>query len=267
MEIDKLFSVKDKVAVVTGGSRGIGKMIASHLVQNGCKVYIASHPMDEEQNIATAKEINCEPVVVDVTMMDSIKRLVSYISDRENHVDILVNNAGAAIYHKIEDITEESYKIVNDVNQKAILFMIQQFIPLLSGGYHYDGGTVVNLSSVVGTYNTASSHIGVDYMSAKAGQNRMTAMLAQELASKKITVNGIAPGATETVMLGAPDVTYDPKIYKKVNPLGRFVEPEDVGAAVIYLSSKAGSYMTGQILVLDGGLSQSINQSEEWLLV
>jgi len=263
MKIDKLFSVEGKVAVVTGGSRGIGRMIATHLVQNGCKVYIASHHTDEQENIATAKEIGCEPgVVVDVTMLDSIKRLVDHISAREEHVDILVNNAGVAQMRKIEDITEEDYKLVHDVNQKAILFMTQQFIPLLSGG-----GTVINLSSITGSYNTAVTHPGADYMAAKAGQNRMTTMLAQELASKKITVNGIAPGAVETSMIGENGIHYDRDIYvNKVNPSGRFVEPEDLGAAVLYLSSRAGSYMTGQILVLDGGLSQSSTNSNEWII-
>jgi NAD(P)-dependent dehydrogenase (short-subunit alcohol dehydrogenase family) len=264
MKIEDLFSVQGKVAVVTGGSRGVGKMIASHLVENGCKVYIASHHTDEQENIATAKEIGCEPgVVVDVTMLDSIKRLVDHISAREEHVDILVNNAGVAQMRKIEDITEEDYKLVHDVNQKAILFMTQQFIPLLSGG-----ASVINLSSITGLYNAAVTHAGVDYMSAKAGQNRMTAMLAQELASKKIIVNGIAPGAVETNMIGENGIHHDRDIYvNKVNPLGRFVEAEDLGSAVIYLSSKAGSYMTGQILVLDGGVSQSQTNSDEWLLI
>lgn len=264
MMIEDLFSVQGKVAVVTGGSRGIGKMIASHLVQNGCKVYIASHHIDEQENIATANEIGCEPgVVVDVSMLDSIKKLVKHISAREEHVDILVNNAGVSQMRKIEDITEEDYKLIHDVNQKAILFMTQQFIPLLTGG-----AAIINLSSITSLYNAATTHAGVDYMSAKAGQNRMTALLAQELASKKITVNGIAPSATETDMIGQPGINYDRDIYiNKINPLKRFIEPEDVGAAVIYLSSRAGSYTTGQILVLDGGVSQSQTNSDEWILI
>tara|TARA_R100001377_G_C3179691_1_gene106151 strand:- start:317 stop:1120 length:804 start_codon:yes stop_codon:yes gene_type:complete len=262
MKIEKLFSVQGKVAVVTGGGRGIGKMIASHLVQNGCKVYIASHPIDEQENIDTAKEIGCKAVPADVTNLESIRRLVKHISVRETHVDILVNNAGVARSDELEYITEETYDLVHGVNQKAILFMVQQFLPLLEGG-----ASVINLSSVVGSYNTPATGAGADYMSAKAGQNRMTAMLAQQLAGRKITVNGIAPGATETSMLGQPGITYDQNIYiNKINPLKRFVEPQDVGSAVIYLSSKAGSYMTGQILVLDGGVSQSQTNSDDWVI-
>ena len=246
MKIEDLFSVEGKVAVVTGGSRGIGRMIATHLVQNGCKVYIASHHVDEQENIATAEEIGCEPIVVDVTMKDSIKKLVDYVSEREDHVDILVNNAGRIVASKIEDITEESYDLVQNVNLKSIIFVTQQFLPLLEGC-----ASVINLSSIIGLYNTTVTHCGADYMATKAGQNRMTAMLAQELCSRKITVNGIAPGAVETTMLGDNGIHYDRDIYvNKINPSGRFAEAEDLGAAVLYLSSKAGSYMTGQILVL-----------------
>lgn len=272
MKIEDLFSVQGKVAVVTGGSRGIGKMIASHLVQNGCKVYIASHHVDEQENMATSQEIGCEPgVVVDVTNMDSIKKLVTYISEREEHVDILVNNAGVLnavdengnISMNIEDVTEEAYDFNHNVNQKSILFVTQQFIPLLSGG-----AAVINMSSIVGLHQTSlHPRQRADYVANKAGQNKLTAILAQQLSSKKITVNGIAPGAVETIMLGKNGIHYDRDIYiNKTNPLGRFAEPEDLGAAVIYLSSKAGTHMTGQILVLDGGLSQSSTHTTEWLI-
>jgi NAD(P)-dependent dehydrogenase (short-subunit alcohol dehydrogenase family) len=273
MKIEDLFSVQGKVAVVTGGSRGIGKMIASHLVQNGCKVYIASHPVDEQENIVTSHEIGCEPgVIVDVTNMDSIKKLVNHISEKEEHVDILVNNAGVlnalpdengVISMKVEDITEEAYDFNHNVNQKSILFVTQQFIPLLSGG-----AAVINLSSIVGLHQTSlHPRQRVDYVANKAGQNKLTAILAQQLSSKKITVNGIAPGPVETGMLGENGINYDRDIYiNKTNPSGRFAEPEDLGAAVIYLSSKAGTHMTGQILVLDGGLSQSSTHTTEWLI-
>jgi len=105
------------------------------------------------------------------------------------------------------------------------------------------------------------------YVASKAGQNKLTAMLAVELASKNITVNGIGPAAVETGMIGQHGVDYDRNMYtRKINPLGRFVEAEDLGAAVIYLSSRAGSYITGQILILDGGLGMSLNNSSDWLL-
>ena len=159
MKTIDLFSVEGKVAVVTGGSRGIGKMIASHLVENGCKVYIASHPDDIDENRNTAVELGCKDVPVDVTDLDSIKRLVSHISEREEQVDILVNNAGAVYLSNVEDVTEESYDINHNVNQKSIIFMVQQFLPLLEAA----GASVINLSSVVGSYNTPATGAGADY--------------------------------------------------------------------------------------------------------
>ena len=201
-------------------------------------------------------------------MKDSIKKLVDYVSEREDHVDILVNNAGQLAGANLEDVTEEDYDRVGNVNQKAVLFMVQQFLPLLEKSVR---ASVVNISSYIGGHNTTDPYppqaMSAHYVASKAGQNKLTAMLAVELASKNITVNGIGPAAVETGMIGQHGVDYDRNMYtRKINPLGRFVEAEDLGAAVIYLSSRAGSYITGQILILDGGLGMSLNNSSDWLL-
>ena len=151
---------------------------------------------------------------------------------------------------KLEDVTEEAYDFNHNVNQKSILFVTQQFIPLLSGG-----AAVINLSSIVGLHQTSlHTRQRADYVANKAGQNKLTAILAQQLSSKKITVNGIAPGAVETIMLGENGIHYDRDVFiNKTNPLGRFAELSEISSAVVFLASEAASMITGTSLLVDGG--------------
>jgi NAD(P)-dependent dehydrogenase (short-subunit alcohol dehydrogenase family) len=267
MEIEKLFSVEGKVALITGASRGIGKMIASQLRENGAKVYIATHPMDQEENIKTAQEIGCIPLDVDVTNLDSIKQMVKDLQKSEYHLDILVNNAGTCFDTPLKEIKRKDWQYVIDLNLKSVFFMTQQLLfMLLKNATPENRSSVINIGSISGLENVGVNHNGAAYFASKAGQHFLSKVLAGDLVQNCINVNTIAPGPAETGILGRKGIDYNRDMYmEQMNPSGRFAEAEDLGAAVILLSSTAGSYIVGETLVIDGGLITSSHHSNEWI--
>ena len=267
MEIDKLFSVEGKVALITGGSRGIGKMIAQQLRENGATVYIASHPMDEEENIKTAQEIQCNPLNVDVTNVNSIKQMVKDLQKSEDHIDILVNNAGTCFDTPSKDIKRKDWQYIIDLNLKSVFFVTQKLLyMLLKNATPENRSSVINIGSISGLENVGVNHNGAAYFAAKSGQHFLSKVLAGDLVQNCINVNTIAPGPTETGILGRKGIDYDRDMYmKQLNPSGRFAEAEDIGAAVILLSSTAGSYIAGETLAIDGGLIASSHHSNDWI--
>jgi NAD(P)-dependent dehydrogenase (short-subunit alcohol dehydrogenase family) len=253
-----LFSVEGKVALVTGGSRGIGYMIARGYVENGVKTYITARKADACQ--AAAKELSahgqCIAIPVDVATAEGVASLAKEITAREPKLHILVNNAGANWAEPVDTYTESGWDKVHDVNLKAVFFLTQKLLPQLrAAGTHVDPARVINVGSIDGLHVP-----GLDtyaYSSSKAGVHHLTRVLARRLAGEHITVNAIAPGPFESKMMAETLRTFGDAI-KMACPRGRIGEPEDMAGVAIYLASRAGAYVTGAVIPVDGGLATTV---------
>lgn len=262
VDMKNLFSVKGKVALVTGGSRGIGEMMAEGLVENGARVYISARKADAcEATAARLSEIGkqaggeCISIPADLSTANGIARLVQELSAQESQLDVLVNNAGATWGAPLEDFPSDAFDKVMNINVKAVFELTTKLLPLLRASASApDPARVIVTSSIEGI--TTSSQTNYPYSASKAGVIHLSKHLAKELAAEHITVNCIAPGPFESKMMAF--VTDDPKMRAELAasvPLQRIGEPEDMAGAVIYLASKAGAYVTGQTLVVDGGIT------------
>lgn len=248
-----LFSVAGKVALVTGGSRGIGLMIARGLVENGVKTYISSRSAEacDEAVAELSPHGDCIALPADLSQMDEIERLTAELAAREDKLHILVNNAGTAWGAAIGEVPEIGWDKVMDLNAKALFFLTQALLPRLeAAGTQADPARVINIGSVDGlgipqleTYS---------YPASKAAVHHLTHVLAHHLGPRHITVNAVAPGPFETKMMDYTLANHGEEI-KRVVPRGRVGEPEDMAGVVIYLSSRAGAYVTGAVIPVDGG--------------
>ncbi len=252
--IENLFAVKDKVALVTGGSRGIGKMIAQAYVENGMRVYIASRK--KEACDATAEELSefgfCKSVPADVTSAEGRGALVSTITEQEESLDVLVNNAGASWGASFESYPEKGYDKVVDVNLKAPFFLTQQFIPLLArNSSTLNPSRVINVGSIDGLRVAGTANFA--YGPSKAAIHHLTKNLAVVLGGKGITVNAVAPGPFESKMTEELLKHFEDHINKSC-PLGRIGAPEDMAGVALYLASAASAYVNGAVIPVDGGI-------------
>jgi NAD(P)-dependent dehydrogenase (short-subunit alcohol dehydrogenase family) len=253
MDIPGLFSVKGRVALVTGGSAGIGRMIAAGLAAAGARVYICAR--NAEKMASVAAEIGGEVVGLagDVSTVNGIEALVGQIAAREPALHILVNNAGTLSDAPIDAFSEEQWDSVLDLNLKAPFFLLQKLLPLLrAGGSAERPAAVINIGSV-GALKIGPREV-YSYQASKGAIHWLTKSLAKKLAPENITVNAIAPGFFEsemTVITG--DVMR--KMVESAVPRGRTGTPEDVAGAAIYLASRAGAYVTGSVIAVEGGLS------------
>ncbi|MEV7965044.1 SDR family oxidoreductase [Sphaerisporangium sp. NPDC088356] len=250
-----LFSVEGKTVVVTGGSRGIGKMIASGFVAAGATVYISSRKAAEVEK--TAAELGCVAVPADLSTPEGIETLVSAVTAREDRLDVLVNNAGATWGAPLEEYPEHAFDKLWGINVKGVFYLTQRFLPLLRAAASADDpARVINIGSIDGLRVPVVENYA--YSAAKAGVHMLTRHLAHTLASEFITVNAIAPGPFESKMMAyALD---DPQMRATIEthvPLGRIGRPDDMAGAAIYLSSRAGAYLTGAVIPVDGGISTS----------
>lgn len=247
-----LFNLKGKVAVVTGGSRGIGAMIAQGFVENGVKVYISARKAAEVE--AAAKQFNeigeCVPVVADLSTKEGREALVAAIT--EDKLDILVNNAGATWGAPYDTFPEDAWDKVMDINVKAVFYLTQMLTPKLkAAGTHEVPARVINIASVDGIHvPTLETY---PYSASKAGVIHMTKVLAKRLVGDNITVNAIAPGPFESKMMAATLKNFGGAIAQAI-PRKRIGEPSDMAGTAIFLSSKAGAYITGVTIPVDGGM-------------
>lgn len=257
MDIATLFSIKDRVAVVTGASSGIGRHIATGLATAGAKVYICART--EAKVKAAAAEISASTggVVIglkaDVSTVAGIEALVAAVSAEEKALHILVNNAGALADAPVDAYPEEDWDKVVDLNMKAPFFTLQKFLPLLrAGASAAHPASVINIGSV-GAIKIGPREVYA-YQASKAGIHWMTRSLARKLGPENVTVNVIAPGFFESEMtVDAPE-----ELYKTIIGMicrGRVGLGEDIAGAAVYLASRAGAYVTGSVLTVDGGLS------------
>ncbi|HEX7926273.1 MAG TPA: SDR family oxidoreductase [bacterium] len=251
-----LFDISGRVALVTGGSRGIGEMIATGYVENGAKVYISSRKAEACNEVAEklSKRGTCIPLPFDLGTMDGVAGLAAEIAKREPKLDILVNNAGAAWGSTIEDYPESGWDKVHDINLKAIFFLTQKLLPQLRAAASVERfARIINIASVDGM--RVPSWETYAYSSSKAGLLMLTRHMAKRLARDHILVNAIAPGPFESQMM-AHRLKVEGDQIRAQNPLGRIGTPEDMAGVAIFLASRASAYTTGAVVPCDGGIAE-----------
>lgn len=254
INIQDLFSIKDKVALVTGGSRGIGLMIARGFVEAGARVYISSrkkevcdHVADELSNIG-----QCISIPADLSTTEGYSHLVQEISSREQSLHILVNNAGAAWGAPLAEYPESGWDKVMDTNVKSIFFLTRELAPMLERSARPgDPARVINVGSIDGLKVPRVENYA--YAPSKAAVHHLTRVLAIKLGPRGITVNAIAPGPFESQMTKWLLENYQKQIEAEC-PLGRIGSPPDMAGVAIYLASRAGAYVNGVVIPVDGGV-------------
>jgi NAD(P)-dependent dehydrogenase (short-subunit alcohol dehydrogenase family) len=252
--VNSLFDVSGKVVLVTGGSRGIGEMIATGFVDAGAKVYISSRKADVCDALAAelSKRGECTSLPADLSTEAECRRLADEIAKREDHLDVLVNNAGATWGAPMAEYDDAAFERVLALNVKAIFHMTKFLRAMLEAhGTAEKPSRVINIGSIDGIHVPAMETYA--YSASKAGVHQLTRHLAKFLAPK-VTVNAIAPGPFESKMMHATLEAFRSQI-EDAAPLKRIGQPSDMAGAAIFLASPASSYITGVILPVDGGIA------------
>ncbi len=249
-----LFDIEGKTALVTGGTRGIGLMIARGYVENGARVYVASRSEDAcaETERELSKVGTCTAIVANLATQEGCAALADQIKERESKLEILVNNAGANWGAPYEEFPAAAWDRVLDLNVKGPFFLTQALTPLLDAASKEDDPSrVINIGSIDGIQ--VPSLDTYSYSASKAAIHHMTRVLARKLAPK-ITVNAIAPGPFQSKMMKATLDIFGDAIAESA-PMKRIGAPEDMAGVAIYLAARASSYVTGVILPVDGGIA------------
>jgi NAD(P)-dependent dehydrogenase (short-subunit alcohol dehydrogenase family) len=250
-----LFSLAGRTALVTGGSRGIGKMIATGFIEYGAKVYISARKADECN--ATAAELSasggtCISLPQDISTVAGCRALADEIKRREPHLDILVNNAGAAWAEPFDDFPESGWDKVMNLNVKSPFFLLQALHGALKAAASDDQpAKVINIASIDGIrLNPLETY---SYHASKSALIYLTRRLAAKLVQDRIVVNAIAPGPFASQMNRAARDHAD--VVAARTPMGRIGRDEDMAGAAIYLASRAGDYVVGETIAVDGGIA------------
>lgn len=257
--LEDLFSVAGKTALVTGAATGIGRMAATGLVMGGANVLIASRK--GEDCARAAEELSglgggkAEGFAGDVSTEEGVATLVEEVKKRTDRLDILINNAGLTWGAEYEKFPYSAWAKILNVNVTGLFHLTRELTPLLEkAASDEDPARIINLGSVMGTQPIADGTYS--YTASKAAVHHLTRTLANELAARRITVNAFAPGPFQSRMTAFATATDEQaeKVGNRV-PIGRIGAPDDIAGATLYLCSRAGSYVTGAILPLDGGQS------------
>ena len=263
LSVEHLFSVRDKVVLVTGGSRGIGEMIAAGFLANGATVYISSRKAEvcdaTAERLAAEYGGTCVSLPADLSGLAGVDALAASLGERTDHLDVLVNNAGVSWGAPIDEFPEIGWDKVFDTNVKGVFFLTQRLLPLLeAAATAEDPSRVVNIGSVDGIRTPAFDT--VSYGPSKAAVHAITRQLASKLVKRNIIVNAIAPGPFPTWMLstgvgtGGDVEGTDWDAVGRMTPRGRVGGPADICGLTIYLCSRAGAYTVGEVITCDGGI-------------
>lgn len=251
MDTASLFSLEGRVALITGGSRGIGRMIAEGFIAQGAKVYVSSRKAPACEETAEALGPNCIALPMDVSTVAGCRALAEAFAGHEPRLDILVNNAGAGWGAAFEEFPETGWDKVMDLNVKSPFFLMQAFhTALKAAAAPARPAKVINIASIDGLRLNAWETYS--YQASKAAMINLTKRVAARLVTDNIHVSGIAPGAFPSEMNRAARDHGD--VVAKAIPARRIGNAEDMAGAAIYLASRAGDYVVGETIVVDGGL-------------
>ncbi|MFZ0268845.1 SDR family oxidoreductase, partial [Caulobacter sp.] len=252
--VDELFSVTGKVALVTGGTSGIGRMIAQGFVDRGVKTYVAARDLARAQ--ATAEELSaaggeCVGLAADVGDPEGPAALINALKTREERLDILVNNAGANNRGPIEGVSAQAWDGVMDVNLRAPFLLIQQALPLLRAAASAEAhASIINIGSIGGLH--IPNWDAYPYGASKAAIHHLTRALAKRFGADQIRVNAIAPGPFHSRLTDTTSEAVQKSVQTYI-PANRAGSPEDVQGVCVFLASRAGAYVNGSTIALDGG--------------
>jgi gluconate 5-dehydrogenase len=251
-----LFSLDGKVALVTGSSRGLGFAMAEALAAHGARVVLngrVAEALEAKAQILTGRGLEAEALAFDVTDGKAVAEALNGIAKRHGRLDILVNNAGIQHRVPLTDWADEDWERVIAANLSACFRLAREAASIM---LRQGSGRIINTGSVAAILARPTIHA---YIAAKAGLHGLSRSMAAELGCQGITINAIAPGYFATEMNSAllDDAEFTAWVEKRT-PLGRWARPEELGGAVVFLASKAGSYVNGHVLAVDGGISVTL---------
>ena len=254
-----LFDLTGKTALVTGGTRGIGMMIARGLLDAGARVAISSRKADacEEARAELAPHGDVVAFPMDVATEEGCLTLAAQVQEAYGELHILVNNAGATWGEPLETFPESAWDKVLNLNLKSPFFLTRAVLPMLAAGASQDDpARVINIGSIDGLHvpRSASTY---SYATSKAAIHQLTRVLARELGPRYITVNAVAPGPFESKMMAYTLKEFGDAIAAS-SPLGRIGRPDDMAGVAVFLASRAGAYVTGAVIPVDGGIATTV---------
>jgi NAD(P)-dependent dehydrogenase (short-subunit alcohol dehydrogenase family) len=253
--VSDLFAIDGKTALVTGGSRGIGLMIARGFVEAGAKVYISSRKAEVCDEVAAelSKIGTCISVPADLSTEAECDRLAAEVRSQERALHVLVNNAGATWGAPIAEYPSSAWDKVLDLNVKSPFYLTRALLPELEAAATPDDpARVINIGSIDAIQVPLLETYA--YSSSKAAVHQLTRHLARQLGPRNITVNAVAPGPFESKMMAETLRNFGDAIARS-SPLGRIGRPDDMAGVAIYLASRAGAYVTGAVIPVDGGIA------------